>query len=158
MMQFECRTAYCQAYQHLFPEVRSFENFKYLIIGIISEIKRKSLTGIAKVVGLKNEQSLHHLLTVSPWDINACQQLRLSLILERVDGKKVILIIDETLDKKRLFYFIQSDERALYAKRTVRPARPSRPPFVAHASSLRQKPCFNQLSPHAAKLPAKLKK
>ena len=57
---------YCLAYQHLFPEVRSLENFKYLIIGMISEIKRKSLTGIAKVVGLKNEQSLHHFLTVFP--------------------------------------------------------------------------------------------
>lgn len=92
---------YCLAYQHLFPEVRSLENFKYLIIGMISEIKRKSLTGIAKVVGLKNEQSLHHFLTVSPGDIKACQELRLSLILERVAGKKVILIIDETGDKKK---------------------------------------------------------
>lgn len=92
---------YCQAYQHLFPEVRSFENFKYLIIGMISDIKRKSLRGIAKVVGLKNEQSLHHFLTVSPWDVKVCQQLRLSLILERIAGKKVKLIIDETGDKKR---------------------------------------------------------
>jgi SRSO17 transposase len=52
---------YCQWYQSLFPEVRSFEAFKHLHIGIISDIKRKSLPAIAKVVGLEQEQSLHHL-------------------------------------------------------------------------------------------------
>jgi SRSO17 transposase len=30
-------------YQDLFPEVRSFESFKFLHLGIISDIKRKSL-------------------------------------------------------------------------------------------------------------------
>jgi SRSO17 transposase len=68
---------------------------------MISERERKSLIEIAKVVGLKNEQSLHHFLTVSPWDIKACQELRLSLILERVAGEKVGLIIDEAGDKKK---------------------------------------------------------
>jgi len=34
---------YCAAYQDIFPEVRSFESFKYLHVGIMSEIKRKSL-------------------------------------------------------------------------------------------------------------------
>ncbi|NEQ25647.1 MAG: hypothetical protein F6K28_42625 [Microcoleus sp. SIO2G3] len=30
---------YCQWYQQLFPEVRSFEAFKYLHVGMIAEIK-----------------------------------------------------------------------------------------------------------------------
>ncbi|NEQ15018.1 MAG: IS701 family transposase, partial [Moorea sp. SIO3E2] len=34
---------YCEAYKDLFPEVRSYECFKYLHLGIISPIKRKSL-------------------------------------------------------------------------------------------------------------------
>jgi SRSO17 transposase len=38
---------YCQWYQSLFPEVRSFEAFKHLHIGMISDIKRKSLPAIA---------------------------------------------------------------------------------------------------------------
>jgi SRSO17 transposase len=33
---------YCQWYRTLFPEVRSFEAFKYLHVGMISDIKRKS--------------------------------------------------------------------------------------------------------------------
>lgn len=45
---------YCQWYQLLFPEVRTFEAFKYLHVGMIAEIKRKSLPAIAKIVGLDN--------------------------------------------------------------------------------------------------------
>ena len=50
---------YCDAYNDLFPEVRSYECFKYLHQGIISPIKRKSLPEIAKVVGINSYQSLH---------------------------------------------------------------------------------------------------
>ncbi len=38
----------CQFYQNLFPEVRSFVAFKYLHMGMISDIKRKTLPEIAK--------------------------------------------------------------------------------------------------------------
>lgn len=54
--------SYCSLYQQLFAEVRRFENFKYLHLGLISDLKRKSLPEIARVVGLDNEQSLHHFL------------------------------------------------------------------------------------------------
>ncbi len=40
---------YCQLYADLFSDVRSFEAFKYLHLGMISEIKRKSLPAIAKL-------------------------------------------------------------------------------------------------------------
>ena len=49
---------YCSAYNDLFPEVRSYECFKYLHQGIIAPIKRKSLPEIAKVVGISSAQSL----------------------------------------------------------------------------------------------------
>jgi len=44
---------YCEWYRNLFPEVRSFEAFKYLHIGMISDIKRKTLPAISRVVGLR---------------------------------------------------------------------------------------------------------
>jgi SRSO17 transposase len=47
----KCVDTYCELYQDLFPEVRTYEAFKYLHIGIISDIKRKSLPAIAKAVG-----------------------------------------------------------------------------------------------------------
>ena len=40
---------YCAAYNDIFPEVRSYECFKYLHQGIVSPIKRKSLPEIAKL-------------------------------------------------------------------------------------------------------------
>ena len=71
---------YCADYRNLFAEVRSFEAFKHLHVGMISELPRKSLPAIAKVVGLENEQSLHHFLTESPWQALALRQQRLNLM------------------------------------------------------------------------------
>lgn len=92
---------YCQFYQNLFPEVRSFEAFKYLHMGMISDIKRKTLPEIAKIVGLDNHQALHHFLTESPWDVKKLRKQRLELILYILQARPVILIIDETGDKKK---------------------------------------------------------
>lgn len=100
---------YCAIYRNIFPEVRSFENFRDLHLGMISEIKRKSLPEIAKVVGLENQQFINHFLTESPWSIESLKKRRLELIL-RVLNKRclrqplqgmLILIIDETGDKKQ---------------------------------------------------------
>lgn len=92
---------YCQIYQNIFPEVRSFEAFKYLHMGIVSDIKRKTLPSIAKVVGLDNHQPLHHFLTDSPWDVKELRRQRLELILSVLQGRPIVLIIDETGDRKK---------------------------------------------------------
>jgi SRSO17 transposase len=92
---------YCAIYRNIFPEVRSFENFRALHLGMISEIKRKTLPEIALVVGLENQQSLHHFLTESPWSIESLKKRRLELILRGLNERSIILIIDETGDKKQ---------------------------------------------------------
>ncbi len=92
---------YCQWYESLFPEVRSFEAFKHLHIGMLADIKRKSLPAIARVAGLEQEQSLHHLLTTSPWKVEQLREQRIKLILQVLGGREIILIIDETGDRKK---------------------------------------------------------
>ena len=92
---------YCELYKSLFPEVRSFEAFKHLHVGMISDIKRKSLPAIARVVGLENEQSLHHFLTASPGSVKGLEGRRLRVILDMLNGREIILIIDETGDQKK---------------------------------------------------------
>lgn len=92
---------YCSSYKDLFPEVRSYECFKYLHLGIISAIKRKSLPEIAKVVGIKSAQSLHHFIAKSPWSIIEIQERRLSKTLSTLKGKKITVVIDETGDRKK---------------------------------------------------------
>lgn len=42
---------YAERYQDLFPDVRSFESCKFLLVGVLSELKRKTLPAIAKAVG-----------------------------------------------------------------------------------------------------------
>jgi SRSO17 transposase len=92
---------YCQLFENLFAEVRSYEAFKRLHLGMISEIKRKSLPAIAKAVGLDNQQTLHHFLTESPWQVQQFRLRRLELILKVLQGRSLILLIDETGDCKK---------------------------------------------------------
>lgn len=92
---------YCAVYQNLFPEVRSFECFKFLHLGMISEIKRKSLPAMARAVGIEGSQSLHHFLVNSPWDVEAVRQQRIELIKQALKEREIILCIDETGDKKK---------------------------------------------------------
>jgi SRSO17 transposase len=92
---------YCDLYRGLFSDVRMFEAFKFLHLGMISDIKRKSLPAIGKAVGLEDEQGLHHCLSESPWQASELRQSRLQLILELVNGQPLTLLIDETGDCKK---------------------------------------------------------
>jgi SRSO17 transposase len=83
---------YCELYKDLFPEVRSYECFKSLHLGIISPIKRKSFPEIAKVVSINSAQSLHHFIACSPWSVIKLKEKRLSktlsVLMKQVIGKK----------------------------------------------------------------------
>jgi SRSO17 transposase len=72
-----------------------------LHLGMISEIKRKSLPAIAKAVGLNNQQDLPHFLSESPWQVQQLRQKRLELTLKVLNGRSWILLIDETGDCKK---------------------------------------------------------
>lgn len=85
---------YSEAYRDLFPEVRSFEYFKYLHLGMISELKRKSLPAIAKAINLDNAQALHHFLSESPWSAEELKERRIKVLLKALDGAKFTLVID----------------------------------------------------------------
>ncbi|UAJ72714.1 IS701 family transposase [Synechocystis sp. PCC 7339] len=97
----QCVDTYSELYKDIFPEVRSYESFKYIIVGILSDIKRKSLPAIASSLGLKNEQGLLHFMTDSPWELKELEKRRLNIILEVLEGREIIVIIDETGDLKK---------------------------------------------------------
>lgn len=92
---------HCQTYQSLFSDVRNFEACKFLHLGMMSEIPRKSLPAIARVVGLKDGQSLHHFLRDAVWDVTAFRAMRLRLTLVAIGERPVVLCIDETGDAKK---------------------------------------------------------
>jgi len=68
---------------------------------MISDIKRKSLAAIAKLVGINSEQSLDHFITESPWQVLDLRLQRLNIILQTLQGREINLIIDETGEKKK---------------------------------------------------------
>jgi SRSO17 transposase len=92
---------YCAEYKDLFKEVRNYECFKYLHLGIISPIKRKSLPEIAKVVSINSAQSLHHFLANSDWSVDKLKQRRLKKLKQALKGQAITLVIDETGDRKK---------------------------------------------------------
>ena len=92
---------YCAEYKELFKEVRNYECFKYLHLGIISSIKRKSLPEIAKTVGIVSAQSLHHFIANAPWSVQEVKEKRLRKILKALKGQAITVVIDETGDRKK---------------------------------------------------------
>jgi SRSO17 transposase len=92
---------YCAAYQHLFPEVRSFQYFKYLHLGMISQLKRKTLPAITRTVGIKNSQPFHHFLANSPWDVEAVREQRMQLLKRILQDREFILCIEDAGDRKK---------------------------------------------------------
>ena len=92
---------YCAEYKDLFKEVRNYECFKYLHLGIISTIKRKSLPEIAKVVSINSAQSLHHFLANSDWSVDELKQRRLNKLKQVLNGQAITVVIDEIGDRKK---------------------------------------------------------
>ncbi len=62
---------------------------------------RKSLPAIAKAVGLKDSQSLHHFLRDARWDVKSVKETRLWLTKMFIGEREIILCIDEIGDPKK---------------------------------------------------------
>src|SRR5258708_37390568 len=92
---------YCQLYQHLFPDVRSFEHFKRVQIGMLSEIKRKTLPAIAKATSESDAQALHHFVAYAPWSVEKLRERRLTKLKQALGGRAFTLCIDEIGDRKK---------------------------------------------------------
>jgi SRSO17 transposase len=92
---------YCGLYQDLFPDVRSFEHFKQVQVGMLSEIKRKTLPAIAHAVGESDPQALHHFVAYAPWRVEKLRERRLTLLGQALAGRLFTLCLDETGDRKK---------------------------------------------------------
>jgi SRSO17 transposase len=92
---------YCEQYRELFEDVRSFEHFKLLHIGLLSELPRKSLPAIAKAVGEGDGQDLDHLLVDGKWRVEDLREMRLQQLKQALGERRFALVIDETGDKKK---------------------------------------------------------
>ena len=91
--------AYCAAYRDLFGDVRSFDHFTRLHLGLISDVARKSLPALARITGA-DPQALHHFLANADWEVTHLRQRRLQLTRQGLAGRSFVLCIDETGDQK----------------------------------------------------------
>src|SRR5260370_11979735 len=85
---------YSRLYQDLFPDVRSFEHFKCLHVGMLSDIKRKTLPALAKVAGDLDPQALHHFVAKAPWSVEQLRTRRLTLLRQARAGRSFVCCLD----------------------------------------------------------------
>ena len=62
---------YCEQYRSLFKNVRHFEQFTALHVGLLAETRHKSLPQLGKTVHT-NPQALHHFLAKADWSVERC--------------------------------------------------------------------------------------
>jgi SRSO17 transposase len=91
---------YCAQYRSLFHNVRHFEQFTALHLGLLAETRRKSLPRLGKTVHA-DPQALHHFLANAEWSVEAVRQRRLELLRRALAQTPFILCIDETGDRKK---------------------------------------------------------
>jgi SRSO17 transposase len=95
-----CIGAYGAHYRAVFHNVRHFEQFTQLILGMLAETKRKSLPRLAKTVQ-GDQQALHHFLANAAWSVEDLRAIRLRLTGGALAGRPVVLCLDETGDRKK---------------------------------------------------------
>ena len=82
-----------------------FRNFSTYILGLVTcEDKRKNVEAIDQCfVEARDQSTLNHFLTASPWSLQRLEGQRLALARENLpvpEGSTGYLIIDDTLNKK----------------------------------------------------------
>ncbi|HEV8194815.1 MAG TPA: IS701 family transposase, partial [Ktedonobacterales bacterium] len=91
---------YCAHYCAVFPNVRQFEQFTHLELGLVAETKRKSLPRLAQTTKA-DPQALHHFLAKAEWSVEALRAVRLELTRQALRERPFTLCIDETGDRKK---------------------------------------------------------
>jgi SRSO17 transposase len=86
---------YCTHYRAVFPNVRQFEQFTRLELGLVAETKRKSLPRLAQATKA-DPQAFHTFLAKADWSVQGVRAIRLDLTRPALRERPFILCIDET--------------------------------------------------------------
>jgi SRSO17 transposase len=91
---------YCAQFRGLCHNVRHFEQFTALHLGLLAETRHKSLPRLGKTVHA-DPQALHHFLANADWSVEALRTQRLELLRQALGETPFIVCIDETGDRKK---------------------------------------------------------
>src|SRR5260370_13314587 len=92
---------YCAPYRGLFQNVRHFEQFTALHLGLLAETRRKSLPRLGKTVHV-DPQALHHVLAHADWSVEALRLQRLALLHQALGTTPCILLVDQAGDRTQV--------------------------------------------------------
>jgi SRSO17 transposase len=84
----------------VFPNVRQFEQFSRLELGLVAETKRKSLPRLAQTAKA-DPQAFQHFLAEAEWSVEEPRARRLELTRQALRERPFILGIDETGDRQK---------------------------------------------------------
>src|SRR5262249_49498159 len=91
---------YCAQYRALFHNVRHFEQFTALHVGLLAETRRKSLPRLGKTVHV-DPQALHHFLAKAECSVQALRSTGLAVLRPAPGQTPFMLCLDETSDRKK---------------------------------------------------------
>src|SRR5215471_10218968 len=91
---------YCAHYRALFHNVRHFEQFTALHLGLLAETRHKSLPRLGKTVHA-DPQALHHFLANAEWSVEALRTQRVELLRQALGDTPFILCLEETGERKK---------------------------------------------------------
>jgi SRSO17 transposase len=91
---------YCAHFRALFHNVRHFEHFTALHLGLLAKTRHKSLPQLGKTVHA-DPQALHHLLAKAHGSVEDLRATRLELLHQALGETPFILCLDETGDREK---------------------------------------------------------
>src|SRR5215469_5655669 len=86
---------YCAPYRSLFKNVRPFEQFTALHLGLLAETRHKSLPPLGKTVHM-DPQALQHFLANADWSVEQVRAQRRLLLRQALGERSFLLCLDET--------------------------------------------------------------
>jgi SRSO17 transposase len=91
---------YCAHYRALFHNVRHFEQFTALHLGVLAETRRTSLPRLGTTVHA-DPQAVQHFLAPAAWSVQAVRTQRLAVLRQALGETPFILCLEETGDRKK---------------------------------------------------------
>jgi SRSO17 transposase len=96
---------YCAPYRAVFANVRQFEQFTHLALGLVAGSRDQAQVPAAPRPGDQGRspdpQAFHHFLAQADWSVEAVRPVRLELTRQALRERPFILCIDETGDRKQ---------------------------------------------------------